>query len=238
LVLCLELFKAKLKISKKINMGEYSDEGLDRFELMDFDEEETGGGGGGGGGKKKKHQGDETRLALSADMRKGQLQNAAERSDNDEKSPVDEVQDVLDYINKMDESNVEMKNFTRYLDWLKANINAIDDLVVKESDMSSWEQMTASVHAGGGGRQTSRNARARTHLITGIRASAEKDRKATPNEHIVMEKIEMKLKRHLQNWKVLMMPTYAPEERMTLQKPVDLERLEGFVLDKVSNQEV
>src|SRR3989339_678438 len=154
-------------------------------------------------------------------------------AENSDKSPAAEVQDVLEYIKSQDAGSVEMKCTTQYLGWLKENIHDPDDLVINEGEMSNWEKLTASVKAGGGGRQTSRNARARTHLMTGIRASAEEFRQAYPNETIVMNKIRERLQKHLKNWKVILSASQTDEDRLK-QAPVDTGMLEEEVLKRLA----
>lgn len=201
----------------------------------DFEEwGELEGKGGGGGGKKDKRQGGKTVEAIGGDAKKNQLKNVAKTRKEGEKSPVDEVQEVVDYVTRQDEGSAERKNLTRYIEWLKTNFGEVDGLDI-EDEMGNWEQMTASVKAGGGGRQTSRNARARTHLITGIRATAEESRQGAPNEEIVMKKIIERLRQHLNNWRTLMLASQSAEDRKK-SVSVELGRLEEEVLRMVEGK--
>ncbi|MBI3282696.1 hypothetical protein HYZ70_01305, partial [Candidatus Curtissbacteria bacterium] len=126
-------------------------------------------GGGGGGGKKRPVFGEKgRRKKKQAEGKAGQLAHRQEARSGGERSPVDEVNDVLRYV---------APDPSTYIKWVEKNIN-LPKIELSEEEMSNWEKFTASVHAGGSGRQTSRNARARTHLVTGIRARSEVGRKA------------------------------------------------------------
>jgi|CXWL01.1.fsa_nt_gi hypothetical protein len=172
---------------------------------------------GGGGGKKIKPEtwgSRGRRKSKLAEGKIGQKKNAAERKENDQKSPASEINDVLRYLAKQDKDDAGMTALTEYLEWLGRFINSPESVWINEEDeCGKWEKFTASVHAGGSGRQTSKNARARTHLITGIRASAQKDKQAGPNQVLVMGKLRRKLIVHVNNWRKLMMVN--PEEKIT-----------------------
>src|SRR3989344_6664767 len=181
---------------------------LSEDELADvIDEKIHGRGGSGGGGKKKKAESwgsKGRRIHKGSEARLGQVDNAMDRRENDEKSPADEVDSILRYLSEQDGENPSVPGLTKYLDWLMQYINNPDSMRITNDECGKWEQFTASVHAGGSGRQTSRNARARIHLITGIGASAEESRKAMPNQELVMEKLRVKLVTHVSNWRKLM----------------------------------
>ncbi len=178
----------------------------DLIEAIDAEIGRAGKSGGGGGKKKREPWGSKGRKGhKGAESRVGQKTNAAERRENDQKSPGKEVGEVLRYISITDEGNPLMPAGTRYIKWLEMYINNPDSIQVLNEECGKWEQYTASVHAGGSGKQTSRPARARTHLITGIRESAEQSRQAGPNQEIVMEKIKAKLITHVLNWRKLML---------------------------------
>lgn len=180
-------------------------------QLVDAIEEEIyrGNKSGGGGGKKKKPESwgsGGRRKSKRVEGTIGQKKNAAERRENAQKSPAAEVNEVLTYLAKQDEDDAEMTALTEYLKWLGRHINNPGTVQINEGEeYGKWELFTASVHAGGSGRQTSKNARARTHLVTGIRASAEKARQAGPNEVLVMKKLRGKLIVHVNNWRKLLM---------------------------------
>lgn len=183
--------------------------------------------GGGGGGKKKRDafgrgKRDERK---TEEAREGMLANATERHEHGEKSPQAEIDSVLRFLAKQDRDNPDMPALTEYLDWLKSNV-ASSEVRLKEEEFGKWEQMTASVHAGGSGRQTSRNARARTHLITGIRATSEESRQGAPNEKIVMDKLKQRLNSHLKNWRTVL--TSGKEKKL------NLESLEEKVLGRIA----
>lgn len=171
----------------------------------------------GGGGKKKKPKswGSAGRQkSKSAEGAIGQKSNAVDRRENAQKSPVAEVNGILTYLAKQDEGDAGMPALTEYLKWLGRYIDNPETVQINEGEeCGKWELFTASVHAGGSGRQTSKNARARTHLITGIRASAEKARQAGPNEALVMKKLRGKLVIHVNNWRKLLMVN--PSETVT-----------------------
>ena len=194
-------------------------ERLTADEVEDVIERKIYGGGksGGGGAKKKKP---ETwgsmgrRKSKRAEGATGQKENAANRRENAQKPPAAEVNDVLEHLARQDENDAGMTVLTEYLKWLGRYINNPESVQINEEDeCGKWEKFTASVHAGGSGRQTSRNARARTHLITGIRASAQKDKQAEPNQVLVMDKLRRKLIVHVNNWRKLMMVN--PEGKIT-----------------------
>ena len=133
----------------------------------------------------------------------GQTKNALERHAHGEKTPEEEIGFVLASVKRRDGESLEMAETNKYIKWLK------ERLMEKEFDFgkekfSEFEKITASVGAGGAGRQTARNARARRHLITSLRVTAEQDRKGFPNEEIVMKKLEKKVRRHLGNWRIVL----------------------------------
>lgn len=163
------------------------------------------------GRKKKKHH----------EAKVGQQLNALEKHDHGEKTPTEEVDTVLRFVQRRDEGDLNMKEFAKYVSWLEVSLNSQEIDIYKEN-LSEFEKLTASVKAGGGGRQTSRNARARTHLVTGIRATAEKSRQAYPNEEIVMNKLKERVERHLNNWKRILSGTN------------DTRNLEEIVLDRLA----
>lgn len=210
-----------------------------RLNPDDFDEyehpENLGGGGGGGGRKKKKeeHRGSKTVAKIAETAKLHQLENRANTAGSGEKAPVAEIQKVIDYVNSVDEGSVEMKQLSRYIDWLKTNINSIEDLTVDKSEVGEMEKMTATLGAGGGGKDTSRNARRGTHLLTGIKEKSQDDRGAERNIDDVMKKITETLQVHLRNWKTIMMVTQTKEERAK-KSPTDLVKLEGEVLRRAS----
>lgn len=149
--------------------------------------------GGGGGGKKRTVFGEKGRLKKKqVEGKAGQFTHRQEARAHGEKSPVDEVNDVLRYVT----------DFPSYVKWVEKNIN-LPEIEPLETEMGNWEKFTASVHAGGSGRQTSRNGRARTHLITGIRARSEVGRRAFECEADVMAKIKARLETHLANIRIL-----------------------------------
>ncbi|KKT41355.1 MAG: hypothetical protein UW64_C0023G0016 [Microgenomates group bacterium GW2011_GWC1_44_37] len=201
----------------------------------DFDDFEPGGarGGGGGGGRggKKKRQGDKTVSEIARTAVLNQLENKINTSEGGEKSPIAEVQDVIDYVNKADQGSTEMKHLLRYIEWLKANINSIDELMVDKSEVGEMEKMTATLGAGGGGKDTSNNARRGTHLITGITAKSQDDRRAEGNVDDVLDKIKKALQVHLRNWITIMVVTQTQKERVK-KSPIDLSKLEEEVLKK------
>lgn len=204
---------------------------IDPEAYLDFDEKFVAKGGGGGG--KPKRQGAGTIEAIAAEAKKNQLKNKTEDREGAEKSPVDEIQDVIDYVNGEDAGSVEMKNLSRYIDWLKANINSIDSLVVDKSEIGPMEKMTATLGAGGGGKDTSRNARRGTHLLTGIVVKSQDDRRAEPNIQEVIDKIKGKLQTHLRNWVTIMEVTRTQDDREK-KKPIDLKKLEEEVLTRAA----
>lgn len=152
--------------------------------------------------KKYPHQGKETRRAQRREIKKGQQKNILKRHEHGEKTPEEEIDSVLRSLKRRDGNDLEMKATNKYIDWLTERMTEKEFDFEKES-FSDFEMMTASVRAGGSGRQTAKNSRARTHLITGIRAKSEQDRKAYPNEEAVMKKLEGRIKKHLNNWRVI-----------------------------------
>jgi len=133
----------------------------------------------------------------------GQAKNSLVRHEHGEKTPEAEIKWVLGSVMRRDEGNLEMLETKKYISWLMEKLTVVDTDFTKEI-YGEFEKLTASVKAGGGGRQTSRNSRARTHLITGIREKSEKDRKAHPNELMVMKKLEESIKKHIDNWRIVL----------------------------------
>lgn len=175
---------------------------------------------GGDFGRKKKK---------SKESKDGQLRNSLERHDHGEKTPEAEISSVLRFVMKKDLEDTEMRATKEYINWLKNRLE--EDLFdISLEKFGEFEKLTASVKAGGGGRQTSRNSRARTHLITGIREKSEKDRKAYPNEMDVMNKIGLSIKRHLENWRIVIKAdsrfkdSLGSLEDKVLEMMVDLEK--------------
>ncbi len=190
-------------------------------------------GGGGGGGKSQEKQGGLTLRKKAEEMRQNRAVKAIHKGENSEKSPVDDVSEVLSYINKMDEDSVDMKNLTKYISWLKKNINAIEDLVLEDNEIGEMEKMTPTLGAGGGGKDTSNNARAATHSLTGKRETAQDYRDAYHNEIDVKNKMKKSLQTHLRNWVVIMQALQSDKER-TDKKSIDFNRLEDEVLRRAS----
>jgi len=148
--------------------------------------------GGEKGRKKKKRK----------EVKEGQRKNVLERHKHGEKTPEAEIDSVLGSLQRRDEGDFEMKATNNYIEWLTARLTEKEFDFTKEK-FGEFEKITSSVKAGGGGRQTSRNSRARTHLITGIRRKSEQDREASPNEVEVMKKLEKSIRKHLENWRVI-----------------------------------
>lgn len=199
----------------------------EQINLADYEDyfEERSRGGGGGKKKKKATWGSEGRQkSKGSESRRGQQEGLKYKRERGERSPVDEVSSVIRYLFTQD-----VKLVDRYIDWLAENINEPEDPKMSQTDLSNWEQFTASVKAGGGGRQTSRNARARTHLLTGIRAAAEESRQGEPNEEAVMEKLRLRLIRHLNNWRVVL--------ELKNEEGIARERLEEEVLERMTRKE-
>ena len=148
-------------------------------------------------------QGKQTRKAQRKAEKEAQLINALGERENGEQTPVEEINSVLSSLMRRDSNDLDLTETKNYITWLTAR------LIEKELDFSKekfgdFEKITPSVGAGGAGRQTSRNSRARTHLITGIREKSEKDRKSYPNEIKVMEKLKKSLERHIDNWRAVL----------------------------------
>lgn len=182
--------------------------------------------GSGGGGKKRPVFGEKGRQKKKlAEGKSGQLAHRQEARSGGEKSPTEEVNNVLSYIATRDEGKNDMPALTTYLKWVERNIDS-KEIELQEAEMSNWEKFTASVHAGGSGRQTSRNARARTHLITGIRERSEIGRKAFECERDVMEKIKTRLETHLANLRILIDAKKGEK--------VDVSKLEEDILSRIT----
>ncbi len=199
---------------------------------------------GGGGGKKKKDgpQGRKTRATQAGEMKLNQLKNVVIEGESGKKTPEKDITDVLLFIKNLDEGDPGMKNLERYIAWVKKNINSIDDLVVEQNEISKLETMTAHLGAGGGGKDTSNNARAATHLLTGIRERSQDERKATGNIISVKEKIREELQQHLRNWRLIMEVVRIKDEQMRSKQgrdnsqPVDLNMLLGEeILDRAAS---
>ena len=160
---------------------------------------------GGSGGSKRVFGGQRGRRKKKiAEAKVRQIINAAERHDRSEKSPKDEITDVIRYLVKQDEKDTTLSATTKYIEWLTSNIDQPDIYIPVEQEFGNWIGYTASVKAGGGGRQTSNNARRRTHLITGITAEWEKSIKADPNQIKVMKLLRYRIVKHLNNWRQIL----------------------------------
>ncbi len=169
---------------------------------------------GGEKGRKKKKQ---------KEVKLGQDKNALERTDHGEKTPESEIASVLSYILRQDKGDVNMPATADYIKWLEERMTEKEFTFSNES-FSDFEQITSSVGAGGAGRQTARNARARRHIVTGIRATAEESRKALPNEKLVMEKLEKRVKRHLENWRLVLSVSGVSLESQVLDRIAKLDK--------------
>lgn len=160
--------------------------------------------GGSGGAKKVFGSEHGRRKKKGAEAKEGQRINAAERHDRSEKSPKDEIADVVRYLIKQDGNDQNLSATSKYIEWLTSSIDQPDIYTPIEQEFGNWIGYTASVKAGGGGRQTSNNARRRTHLITGITAEWEKSRKADPNQEQVMRLVKERIITHLHNWRQIL----------------------------------
>ena len=163
---------------------------------------------GGGGGKKHRVFGSEGRGKKKAvEAHEGMVKNRLHRREGGDKSPMSEVMSTMVYLAGKDKEEKEMETLKRYISFVKASIDDPRSLAVSEDDCSDWERLTPSVAAGGGGKDTSRNGRARTHVLTGIRTMADKRLEggaATQNEEAVMEKMKQKLEKHVKNLRMVM----------------------------------
>jgi len=214
--------------------GEF--QGIDPESLGEMYEERNLSKGGGGGGKKKeKRQSDATKAASAAEMRDNQLQRKLDQSEHGEKTPAKDIEDVIADVMEMDNGDVDMKHLFKYIGWLKANINSIDDLVIPKEEIVNMEMMTATLGAGGGGKDTSNNARAATHLYTGMRIKSQDDRRAQGNVEDLKEKFTARLKHHLGNWKIVMGIGQTEKERKE-KAPFDLDKVEDEVLERATGK--
>lgn len=180
--------------------------------------------GGSGGTKRVFGTGEKggRRKKKSAEVKVGQKINAAERHGSSEKTPSGEIADVINYLIKVDENDPSLTAMSKYLDWLTANIAKPEKYIQVDDEYDIWVGYTASVKAGGGGRQTSNNARRRTHLITGITAEWEKSRKADPNQIKVMKLLRERIVKHLNNWRqILMLRPNQTVSQNTLQAEIN-----------------
>lgn len=161
---------------------------------------------GGSGGAKKPFGSERGRKSKKlAEARVGQRVNASERHESSQKTPSNEIADVIKYIVKKDEKDPNLTAMSNYLEWLTKNITQPENYIQIDQEFENWIGYTASVKAGGGGRQTSNNARRRTHSITGITAEWEKSRKADPNQEKVMKLLKERITKHLMNWRQVLM---------------------------------
>lgn len=170
--------------------------------------------------KKYPYQGKETRKARRKEIKKGQTKNSLERHDHGEKTPEEEIETVL-------RSLKNEREISEYIDWLTERMTEKEFDFSKES-FSEFEKITSSVKAGGAGRQTARNSRARTHEITGIRRKSEQSREAFPNEVVVMKKLDKSVRRHLENWRVIINANQALKEHPELIGEEVLSRIVGL----------
>lgn len=165
-----------------------------------FGEEKAGGSG----GAKKKAFGSDARDQRIAEAAKRNREiNRSKKKEAGKRSPLQEVENILIPFVKEQESDFNSDSLKVYLDWIEKNINNLE-IIPNESEFGIFEKMTPHLGAGGGGKDTSNNARARTHIPTGIRIGAHKEgRGAEANEQAVMRKFGPKLNEHVNNWRIV-----------------------------------